>query len=187
MTTEIAVFKQVGEIVQIAYAVSDLDQAIAHWNSLGAGPFFVLRKIQYTEHLYQGTHTDCEVAAAFGYLGNMQIELLQQLNDAPSLLKDFVDTQGPGMQHLGILSKTYDQDVAQLEADGFTVLQRMVSTTGARTALFDTGVNGASVLELIEETEATTEAFAIMKAAATDWDASKPGAIDVEAHAATTN
>lgn len=173
-------FSNIGAVEQVAYVVDDLDEAMAHWNSLGVGPFFVLRRIQYAEQTYRGEPTNCEVSAAFSYFGDMQIELLKQLNDEPSSFREFKEEFRTGVQHIGVLSKNISADVARLEAQGFSQIQRMVSTTGVVTVLFDTGRKGASVIELIEETPTLADGFKQMKAAAQSWDSSMPGVIEVQ-------
>ncbi|WP_322981438.1 VOC family protein [Pseudomonas sp. C11] len=172
-------FTSVGEIVQIAYVVADLDEAMAQWNSLGAGPFFAVRRLEYLEQTYRGEPTDCEIAAAFGYMGNIQIELVQQLNDAPSSFREFLKKHGTGQQHLGILSQNIAGDTERLEAQGFTQIHRMVSTTGVETVLFGTDDHGGTVMELIEDSPALRDAFSQMKAASAEWSPSMPGVIEV--------
>ncbi|MDU9027495.1 VOC family protein [Pseudomonas mediterranea] len=175
-------FSSIGAVEQIAYVVDDLDKAIAHWNSLGVGPFFVIRRIQYVEQSYRGEPTNCEVSAAFSYFGDLQIELLEQLNNEPSSFKEYKEKKGCGMQHIGVISKDILGDTLQLERQGYIQVQRMVSTTGVVTVLFDSDRVGGSVIELIEETPSLLEGFAQLKLAAKNWDVSMPGVIEVPAH-----
>lgn len=172
-------FARAGKVTQIAYVVNALDEAILHWNKLGVGPFFVLRDIEYVEQTYRGHSTDCRVSAAFAYFGDLQIELLQQLNDEPSTFKEFRDAQGTGVQHIGVVTEHITAATQALLAKGYTIVQRMVSKAGVETVLFDTGMEGTSVIELIQGGAALRDAFLQMKQAADAWDASQPGAIEI--------
>lgn len=170
-------FTSVGTVMQVAYLVPDLDQAIEHWAGLGVGPFFVQRKIDYAERTYRGSPTTFEISAAFAYFGDLQLEIVQRLNEEPSLYKEFEAESGFGVQHLGILSYDIELDSKRLEAEGFKQAQRMVSTAGIETILFDTGKNYGSVIELIAASPLVVEGFAQMKAAAKNWTTSMPNKV----------
>lgn len=169
---------RVGPVVQIAYVVEDIDAAIAHWNAMGVGPFFLSRRPKYAEQTYRGEHTDCEISAAFAYTGDLQIELVQQHNLAPSAFLDFEKLHGYGMQHLGVLSSDIAADTARLAMKGFRPFHRMVSAIGVETIFFDSELHAGTVLELIHETPLVTNGFAQMKAAAQAWDGSGPSVIE---------
>ena len=50
-----------------------------------------------------------------GFAGRMQIELLQPLDEEPSVYKELLDRSGPGFHHLGVASEDIDADVASIE------------------------------------------------------------------------
>lgn len=172
-------FTSIGSVMQIAYLVEDLDQAIAHWAKLGVGPFFVSRNIAYVEQTYRGEKASFEIAAAFAYFGDMQLELVQRLNDLPSIYKEFQEQQGFGVQHLGILSYDIRKDVEALEAAGYEQIQRMVSTIGVETIFFNTGDNFGSVIELIDANPQVVDGFAQMKAGTEAWEPSMSIIIEI--------
>src|SRR3546814_10526503 len=53
----------------------------------------------------------------------MQIELLELMNDGPSLLRDFALKQGQGLQHMAYWVETFDDVLAQLQKQGYVVGQ----------------------------------------------------------------
>ncbi|SDP77568.1 Glyoxalase/Bleomycin resistance protein/Dioxygenase superfamily protein [Ralstonia sp. 25mfcol4.1] len=171
-------FTKVGPVFQIGYVVRDIDEAIAHWNAMGVGPFFLTRRPAYVEQSYKGQHTDCEISAAFAYSGDLQIELVQQKNTAPSAFQDFIEAYGYGAQHLGILSDDILRDTQALTANGFKPFHRMLSAIGVETIFFDSELHGGTVLELISAVPLVTSGFAQMKAAAQSWDGSGPSIIE---------
>jgi methylmalonyl-CoA/ethylmalonyl-CoA epimerase len=172
--------REIGDVIQVAYVVDDLNEAIRQWSALGAGPFFVIRRIQYVEQTYRDVPSDAEVSAAFGYLGNIQIELLRPLDRSPSSFNDFREQHGSGVQHLGILSRNLAEDSQKLKARGYSEIQRMVSTTGVETVLFEVSNIEGTVIELIDATPAVLEGFAQMKAASVGWDATHTSIIEIQ-------
>ncbi len=83
-----------GVIRQIGYIVQDFDKALDEFLALGVGPFYVLRGIEQTG-IYRGQ--DCTVKLTLGGLansGDMQIEIIHQDNDAPSIYSEFTSAGG---------------------------------------------------------------------------------------------
>mgnify|MGYP003563828706 CR=1 FL=1 len=81
-------------IVQFAYVVDDLDEGIRHWvEVMGAGPFFVSRNHRGRDHTYRGTPDDAVFSYAFGQAGPAQVQLIQCMDDSPSVYRDMF---GPG-------------------------------------------------------------------------------------------
>ncbi|CAJ0738155.1 MULTISPECIES: VOC family protein [Ralstonia] len=169
---------KLGPVMQVAYVVDDVDAAIALWNKLGIGPFFVSRHIQYAEQTYRGQHTECDITAAFAYSGDLQIELVEQHNAAPSAFADFQNRYGAGVQHVGLLSNDIAADTATLADQGFSPLHRTLSSIGVETVFFEPPLLGGTVLELIQASPLITEGFAQMKAAAQAWDGTGPSVIE---------
>lgn len=170
--------RKIGPVMQVAYLVADIDAAIAAWNRLGVGPFFLSRHIAYERQSHRGGATDCDISAAFAFSGDLQIELVCQHNDAPSAFSEFARGHGLGVHHLGVLSEDLAADTAALAEEGFAPFQSMVSTLGVETLFFDARLPGGTVLELIEATPLVAGGFAQMKAAAQAWSRAEPGVIE---------
>lgn len=168
---------RIGPVMQIAYVVEDIDSAVAHWNKLGVGPFFITRHPKYAQQTYRGTPTDCDISAAFAFTGELQIELVQQHNDAPSPFKEYVDAQGFGMQHMGVLTEDLEADTATLTSQGFAPFHRMISAIGVETVFFNSDQAGGTVLELIKQTPEVQAGFSYMKSQARTWNG-EPASIE---------
>lgn len=167
------------KIFQIAYVVPDIDAAVRHWTeSLGVGPFFIVRHAKYREQIYRGEQMSADVSLAFAYAGDLNIELIQQHDDTPSVFRDFRLRHGAGVQHLGVLSDDIDSDTARLSGQGISVLQRGVSADGVETRFFDTELHPGAMLELIRGTAEVRAVFEQMRAAAAAWDHAQPIAFD---------
>ena len=71
-------FEGAGKVYQNCYVVNDLDAAISHWvNVVGAGPFFVKRRLDNLVIDYRGTPSSLNIDFALGQAGPVHIELIQ--------------------------------------------------------------------------------------------------------------
>lgn len=165
-----------GPIIQNGFVVRDLDAALRHWvEVLGVGPFFVLPRIDFAETRFRGQGVDIQIAVATAYSGDLQIELVQQLNDAPSIYQEFLDAGREGLHHVGVASSDYAADLARATAKGLTVLQGGHTLAGTGFAYFDTaGDFQGTMVELFEATPPLMKFFAKVQAASRTWDGSDP-------------
>lgn len=167
--------RRLGPIMQVAYVIADLDEAIAHWTRrLGVGPFFVRREISYPLATYRGEPSHPVLSLAFAYSGELNIELMQQHNTDPSVFREHVNAHGYGLQHVGVLSDNLEADTAYLSSQGIGLLQRLVNPSGIETRFYDTEHHPGAMLELIQRSPAVEASFARMKAAARAWDGIAP-------------
>lgn len=89
-----------GEIRQNGYVVRDIEAAMKHWiEVLGVGPFFYLEQAPVENFRYYGEPSDMAASIALANSGALQIELIQQRNDAPSMYRDFLAAGHEGLQH----------------------------------------------------------------------------------------
>lgn len=91
-----------GPVSQSGYVVPDLDAAIEAWASAGIGPWIVHRHVELEWFRHRGDDSEPDISIALSNSGSLQIELIAQHNDAPTLYREFLDAhpQG-GQQHLG--------------------------------------------------------------------------------------
>src|SRR6185503_5307847 len=81
--------------------VRDCEDAMQRWGKMGVGPFFTMR-FTVDDFIYLGSPVPApEVTLCFAHSGPLQIELIQQHNDAPSCWKEFLVTGSEGAQHVG--------------------------------------------------------------------------------------
>ena len=103
-------------VFQYAYFVNDIDTAAMHWiNLFGAGPFFRVfhHKVSIDSRgyfRYRGTDTEADVSYAFAYCGPVQIQLIQQHDDKPSIYTEMFKAGEEGFHHVGILSAEFERD-----------------------------------------------------------------------------
>ena len=82
-------------IFQHAYFVNDIVEAAHKWHELyGAGPFVHVPHHVTDKFQYRGTKQEADVSYGFGYLGDNQIQFIQQHDDTPSIYRDMYDILG---------------------------------------------------------------------------------------------
>ena len=64
-----------------------------------------------------------ELSIAFAQCGPIQIELLQPLDDAPSLLTDFLKSGREGLQHVAFWTTEFEADIARYRQLGYEAVQ----------------------------------------------------------------
>jgi hypothetical protein len=161
-----------GPVMQNAFVVPDLDAAIAHWTGvMHVGPFFLFKRVEFEQCLYRGaaaTAVDMDVAIA--YWGDLQIELIQQHNDVPSIFTEFRARGLTGMQHVGVLTDSVDRDVELLARQGVHPVQHGKTTAGLRFAYMSTDFHPGGMVELIQPPPRGLSFFEKMRTAAQNWD-----------------
>ena len=163
-----------GPIMQNGYVVRDWRATAEHWSTVhGVGPFFVLEHIEFRRCSFRGRPASIDMSVAIAYSGELQIELVQQHNDAPSIYREHLDARGEGLQHVGAIVDDLDAELAAHAWHG-RVIQDGETTAGQRFAYVDIGSHPGAMLELIEARPAARAAFEHMKAAARDWNGERP-------------
>lgn len=163
-----------GEVRQNGYVVRDIEAAMKHWTEvLGVGPFFYLERAPIENFRYRGEPSDLEASIALANSGPLQIELIQQRNDAASLYRDFLAAGREGLQHLAYWTERFDEDLARLQALGFEVGHSgEVGGPDGRFVYFATETHPGTVVELSEISGPKGRVFARIADAARDWDGS---------------
>ena len=164
-----------GPVMQLGFVVPDLEAAIGHWRSkIGLGPFFVLSGVEFAELRYRDQPTRVDMTVALAQWGEVQVELIQQLNDAPSIYQDYPGRGLGGLQHVGVMTGSLDAHLARLAPLDIRPVQWGSTANGMRFAYLDTGAIPGSMVELIESGPAINEFFALVRSAAQDWDGRDP-------------
>jgi len=164
-----------GGVIQMAYVVNDVRQAIDWWvKSLRAGPFFLLDHWSGNNPVYRGEPSRADVSIAMGFIGHMQIELIQPNDRHPSVYREVIERRGYGFHHFGRASADVDGDIAALEAQGYTLAFRAGVPTGGEVAYMDGGPQAPGMVELIQATEGMDKTFTSFWRASLGWDGSDP-------------
>ena len=164
-----------GRIIQTAYVVRDVEAAMRHWTGLmGVGPWFYREKVPLETFTYGGEPSGLEMSIALGYDGDMQFELIQQRNDAPSVYRDFLEAFGEGQQHLGFRVDDLDAAVEKGMALGYAVTQEGFVANSGPFAYMGAGGHPGVMIELLPMPEVRRRNWEIIKGWARGWDGSDP-------------
>jgi Glyoxalase/Bleomycin resistance protein/Dioxygenase superfamily len=99
-----------GPMRQVGIVVRDIEKAMRHWVEVcGIGPWFYTEQLPMDEFRYKGRIYDLKVSIALANSGDVQLELIQQRNDVPSLYRDFLVAGHEGMQHWSSLPLNYHE------------------------------------------------------------------------------
>ena len=89
-----------GKVCQNGYVVRDIDAAMRFWiEKLRVGPFFYVPSVKIDWFRYRGMDSPLEMSVALANSGDLQIELIQQRNNAPSMYLDFLARHGEDRPH----------------------------------------------------------------------------------------
>ncbi len=169
-----------GTVRQNGYVVRDIESALSHWTQvLGVGPFFYFERVPIVDFRYRGEPSPLEVSIALANSGPLQIELIQQRNDAPSMYRDFLASGREGVQHVAYWTHDFDADMKRLTEAGYEVGQSGRIGEGGRFVYFDTEnsagtAHPGTVVELSEISGPKGRFFERVAAAAETWDGSEP-------------
>lgn len=169
-------FGQPGDgIIQTAFIVEDIRESMQLFTKqLKVGPWFWRERGIFPWQEYRGKPTDVELSIAMGYSGSMQYELIQQLNDVPSVYMDVVKKRGYGLHHFGVGAPDYAARKQAYLDEGFELHYEAEVTGGNRVAYFDTTHILPAMIEVITMSPGTEAMFTSFQQASVGWDGSDP-------------
>jgi hypothetical protein len=165
-----------GPVRQNGYVVRDIEAAMKHWiEVMGVGPFFYFPTVKVEEFTYYGKPSDIQMSIALANSGSLQIELIQQRNDAPSMYRDFLAAGREGLQHVAFWTERFDEDMARYRAAGFEPAQEgRFGGRNGRLVYFSAEAHPGTVIELSEISGPKGPMFRRIAEAAAAWDGSDP-------------
>jgi hypothetical protein len=165
-----------GPVMQNGFVVPDLEAALEHWTRvLRVGPFFVFEHVDFAQIWHRGRPvTDIDLTVAIAYWGDMQIELIRQRNDVPSIYTEFAARQSGGLQHMGVITESVERDLARLAVQQIEPIRYGSTRAGMRFAYVATDQHPGGMLELIESNPGLLRFFDKMRQAAQQWDGKEP-------------
>ena len=164
-----------GDLRQVGIVVRDIEAAMTHWSAVcGVGPWFYTDRLAVTAFSYRGRrHDGIHLSIALANSGDVQLELIQQRCDTPSMYRDFLAAGHEGMQHWSSWPVDYDARLRHALANGYTVGQEGDSPRGRFVYLWNEGHPG-TVIEMAHLTEGRKRIFDAVRAASVGWDGSDP-------------
>jgi len=165
-----------GNVCQNGYVVRDIEAAMRHWiEVMGVGPWFYIEDVKTDWLTCRGKASDVKMSIALANSGDLQIELIQQRNDAPSLYREFLDAGFEGLQHMSYWTTDYQALYDRALAHGYVVgHEGQIGGPQGRFAYFDTQAHPGTIVEISDISGAKGKTFAHIRKAAANWDGSDP-------------
>lgn len=164
-----------GSITQNGYVVHDIEAAMQHWVSvLGVGPWFYVEHAPIQHFSYHGQPSPVDVSIALANSGTLQIELIQQRNDAPSMYRDFLQAGHEGLQHVAYWTRHFAEDLARVLKAGYAIGQEGTVGNPGRFAYLQTEAHPGTVVELSDISGPKGQMFVRIAEAAQQWDGRDP-------------
>jgi hypothetical protein len=160
-------------LFQLGFVVDDLLTEAANWARVfGVGPFHVLPRVE-TPCTYHGDDSAVEVQIAVSQAGPVQIELIQQLCDRPSVYRDLVAQGESAFHQLCTVTADYDGKLAHYRGLGYELVTDM-EVRGQRLAYFDTVGDFGFYTEIVEETPGFLTSLEQISRTCAAWDGTDP-------------
>jgi hypothetical protein len=163
-------FSQFGPVMQLAFVPKDVGSALRFWTqTMGVGPFFKFQHVAYEHFGYDGQKRDVDFSVLTSYWGELQIELIEQHNTAPSTYTKFLAAGHDGLHHVCIAVDSLDAVRAHAARAGAMIAQDM-RMGGLETIYVDGEGGPAPYIEFAQIPPHFAGLFDMMRGAARDWD-----------------
>lgn len=157
--------------VQLAYHVKDVDEALERYNRMfGLGPFVMRRHVSLDGATYRGKPSNLDISAAHAQMGAIQIELIQQHGDEPSMLRDMYASDEEGIHHAAIFPHNFEAMIAHFAQKGLEESTRLVTAEGRGAAFIDAREMLGHMLEVYIVNQSLLDFYSLVAKLASDWD-----------------
>jgi hypothetical protein len=162
-------------VAQNGYVVRDIQTAMRHWiDVLGVGPWFYVEHAPIEEFFYKGKPYSIDLSIALSNAGRLQIELIQQRNDVPSMYRDFLSAGHEGFQHMACWTRQFERDLAHLLQAGYRIGHEGRVGHPGRFAYLEGARHLGTVVELSDISGPKGRMFMRIAEAAHNWDGTDP-------------
>lgn len=143
------------KVHHIGIVVKDLDQAIAHYRSLGIGtlgpPLVYPEEPVISEGTNEARPGTAQIMSKTLELDGIKLELIQPIgNSSSGMASKFLQDRGEGINHMGFLVGDIDNETDKLVEKGFRVIMAIRYQRGGGCSYFDTGKIGGVLFELVQ-------------------------------------
>lgn len=159
-------------IIQIAYVVSDIGEAAKRWFAVfGMGPFTVRRHMRLAGVTFQGAPSSLDMTMALAQAGDLQVELIQQHCDTPSVFREVPGAKpSRGPHHVAIYPRNHQAMVDHYAELGFPVAGEIETRTGYGPTFVDTRDLTGHMLEVYRPDPLLEKVYAVVKERSKNWD-----------------
>lgn len=158
---------------QLGFLVDDLIGAAAHWARVfGVGPFHVMPVVDQHTTL-RGAPSTATIQIAVAQSGPVQVELVKQHCDRPSIYRDWRRGRVSGLHQLCTVTPDYEGKKAHYAKLGYELACE--SAGGSfRVAYYDTSADFGFYTEVVEETPKFLTQLTNVSRTCAAWDGTDP-------------
>ena len=169
--TKNSLISSIGPIRQLAFTPKDFDAAVRYWTqTMGIGPFFYIENAPVSNVKFRGEPSNVKFGLAIAYWGDMQIELVRQHNDAPSIYTEMPWCRTNGaLHHVCLFTDDINKAISAVHDGDGEVIVSLDLMGGGKAIYADMG-GGEGLVEICEVSPQGMAGFEKMRQAAIDWD-----------------
>lgn len=158
----------------IGYVVENLRRGVERFvATCGAGPFFGMEHMVFDEITFMGEPALYDHSSAFGSWGPILVEITQVHDAQPAAFREALAGPGGGVGHVGWLATSLEDESERLRALGLSAFH--TGRTGPASAVwFHGGALFGHPVEVLQARDEILDFYAMVRAAATDWNGSDP-------------
>ena len=162
-------------IVQVACFVDDCRSAAQDMaRRFGAGPFFVLERIELAWGEHRGVACPFVHSSAYGQWGHLMVEFVQQDEEGPSPFRDLYRPGEQGLHHVAMMVDSLEATCRDCASQGLAIAARAETRTGTEFAFVDTVEQLGHMIEIYERSDALLGFYDFVRKASLDWDGDTP-------------
>lgn len=160
---------------QNGFVVDDIVATAHRWAEVhGVGPFHVLpaREVACT---YRGTSTSVDLQVAVAQAGPVQIELIHQRDDRPSVFRELGAVGPCGFHQICTVTPDYSAAIDAYASKGYGIACEIPGSRGAPSVAYvDTFADFGFFTEVVESTPLFLQQLAAVSATCATWDGTDP-------------
>jgi hypothetical protein len=159
---------------QLGHVVDDIVSGARSWSStFGVGPFHVLPVVDQQLTYADGDVRSVRIQVGVAQAGPVQIELIQQHCDTPSLYRDWSRRGVSAFHQVATVTSDYDGKLGHFNALGYQVTAQSLRGT-FRVAYVDTVAAFGFYTEVVEHTPRFLEQLDAISRTCATWDGTDP-------------
>jgi hypothetical protein len=159
---------------QLGHVVDAVVPAARSWvETFGIGPFHVLPVVEQQLTYGDGDVRPVRLQVAVAQAGPVQIELIQQHCDTPSIYREWSRNGTSAFHQIATVTSEYDTKTASFRARGHEVVAESL-TGGFRVAYIDTVADFGFYTEIVEEAPGFLAQLDAVSQTCAQWDGRDP-------------
>ena len=158
---------------QLGFVVDDIVAAASRWAAVhGVGPFHIGPVIEM-QAIVGGEPAPVSIQVGLAQAGPVQIELIQQHCDRPSIYRGSTAIRSPSFHQLATVTADYDAKVEHFAKLGYEPAAESIGGS-LRVAYFDTVGDFGFYTEVIEHTPSLLRRLGAISQTCAHWDGTDP-------------